>query len=106
MQRPLTAAPGPSLVYGAADILLIKDAVVIHDFHLHRIAAYAPVFFLHLLSGQAQLGNHPFLIIFVQRNRGFALAAEAATGAVKNIRKREGYFLHDAVLSSPWEAKR
>ena len=87
MQRPLTASPGPSLMYSTTGILCIKNTMMIHDVHLDHITRYPPIFFFDFLPGQAQLGDHPFLIILIQRDGGFPLAAEAATGTGEDIRE-------------------
>jgi hypothetical protein len=76
------------------DVLLVKITAVIHDFHLHDITSDPPISLLNLLPAQAQLSNHPFLIVLVQRDRGFALAARAATGAGEDIRQRWWCFFH------------
>lgn len=95
MERPLPAPPRPTQVYGTTGVLCVKNTVVIHDLHLHHLAGYPPVFFFDFLPGQAQFSDHPFLIILIQRDRGFALAARAATSAGEDIRERGRCFFHD-----------
>lgn len=94
VKRPLAATPGPSLMHRAPHILVVKNAVMIHDLHLHHRTGNPPVFFLNLLLTQAQFGDHPLLIVLVQRDRCFALTAIATAGAVEDIRELRGYFFH------------
>jgi hypothetical protein len=85
-------------VYGAAGFLCVKNTVVIHDVHLDHIAGYPPVFFFDFLPGQTQFRDHSFLIVLIQRDRGFALAAGAAAGAGEDVRERGRCFFHNSFL--------
>jgi len=93
MQRPLAAAPGTSFVDRTAGIFIIKNTVMIFDFHLYHVAAHLPVFFPDFLTRKAQLIDHSFLVMLVQGDRCLALAAVTATAAGKYIGKARFLFL-------------
>jgi hypothetical protein len=53
---------------------------MVNDLHLHDIARHSPTGGLCFLARKAERGQHPLLIVRVERNGGLALAAVAAAG--------------------------
>ncbi len=92
MERPLAAAPGAAFMDRTAGVPIIKNTVVVNDLHLHHVAGYPPVFFPDLFTTQAQLVDHPLLILLVQGNGSFALAAVTAAATDKYIGKKRSFF--------------
>lgn len=76
MQGPLGAAPRFAGVDGAA---VVKEYTVpILGLHLYRVAGLAPICPGDLLTFHAKVPDHSFLVIYIQRNRGFPMAAVTA----------------------------
>jgi hypothetical protein len=59
--------------------LLIEDAMPGHRLHLHDSTGYAPESFPDLVDIKTEALHHPPLIMLIQRDCRFSLAAEAAT---------------------------
>ena len=70
---------------GAADAGIIKNTMAVLGLHLHDRAGNPPILPSGFFGGQAQGLDHPFLIMPVEGDRGFAVAAETTASALKNI---------------------
>jgi len=87
MQGPLAASPRTPGMDTAACFFIVKNAMMINDFHLNSCACDPPVCVANFLPVAAQFLDHPFLIIRVKRNSCLSLAAVSTTTADKNILK-------------------
>jgi len=83
MERPLGAAPWFTGMDCAAGV--IKDAMPLNSPHLNGVAGLAPKSAGNLPPFHAQMLNHSFLVIFIERNGCVPLAAISALLADKYI---------------------
>lgn len=83
MQRPLATAPRSALMHFAA--ILIEDAMAIDRLHLHRISRHPPKHLSDCVFVSMQGLDHPYSIVGIKGNGGFAMTAIAAARAGKDL---------------------
>jgi hypothetical protein len=99
MERPLAAASWPAFMHRAAAVFIIKYTVMIDDFHLNYAAGYPPVFILNICTAHCKFIDHPLLVLLIQRNRRFTLAAVPAAAADEYIGKESFLFCFFGLLA-------
>jgi hypothetical protein len=76
MQRPLSTAPRFPCMNGTA--VIIENTVTVYCLHLNGISGLVPILFNNFMALHIKIFNHSFLVVRIQGNCGFALAAVAA----------------------------